>query len=206
MMLWHQNIRFKLNRLEPVFFFYRELSAENTLYLDRDGVLNKVVLRDSEISSPRIEDEIQIAEDVVHLANNRIVSDWNLVVITNQPDVSRKYIDNQFLEGINNLILKYVPVNAVFCCPHLKESMCECRKPKTGIIDRFRQDYPSAVKKECMIGDQQTDFECAQLACISFITREREYNAELVRKSEFNVSSLKQVAAMLELLKETRRT
>ena len=206
MMLWHQNIRFKLNRLEPVLFFYRKLSAENTLYLDRDGVLNKVVLRDGEISSPRIEDEIQIAEDVVHLANNRIVSDWNLVVITNQPDVSRKYIDDQFLEGINNLILKYVPINAVFYCPHLKESMCECRKPKTGIIDRFRQDYPSAVKKECMIGDQQTDFECAQLACISFITREREYNAEFVRKSEFNVSSLKQVAAMLELLKETRRT
>jgi histidinol phosphatase-like enzyme len=103
-----------LNRLEPVFFFYRELSAENTLYLDRDGVLNKVVLRDSEISSPRIEDEIQIADDVVYLANNRIVSDWNLVVITNQPDVSRKYIDSRFLEGINNLILKHVPINAVF--------------------------------------------------------------------------------------------
>ena len=78
--------------------------------------------------------------------------------------------------------------------------MCECRKPKTGIIDRFRQDYPGAVKKECMIGDRQTDFECAQLACINFITREREYNSELVRKSEFKVSSLEQVATMLEVI------
>ena len=198
MTLYRPGMHFKFSNLEPEIFLYRELSAKNTIYLDRDGVLNEVVLRGNEISSPRYENEIKLASDIAYLANQIIVSDWNLVIVTNQPDVSREYIDRQFLKVINNLILKHVPINVMLFCPHLKESFCECRKPKTGMIDKFRQDYPQAVNEEFMIGDSLTDFECSQLAHINFIARERKYNTELVRKSKYKVSNLIQIPTILE--------
>ena len=44
----------------PYIFYYKKPKLKNTLYLDRDGVLNEVVMRGEELSSPRLIDELNI--------------------------------------------------------------------------------------------------------------------------------------------------
>ena len=87
----------------PFVFRLKEPQASNTLYLDRDGVLNEAVIRGAEISSPRNLHELNICNDIDSLARPNIVENWNLVIITNQPDISRKLINLNFILGQNLL-------------------------------------------------------------------------------------------------------
>ena len=61
---------------EPIVFELKVPKAINTLYLDRDGVLNEAVIRGKEISSPRNIKELKIASDISALASANIVRNW----------------------------------------------------------------------------------------------------------------------------------
>ena len=90
---------------KPIVFRFNNPVSPNTLYLDRDGVLNEAVIRGSEISSPRNLKELKISSDIVALASPNIVKNWNLVIVTNQPDISRGLIDLTFVDEINSKIV-----------------------------------------------------------------------------------------------------
>jgi hypothetical protein len=48
---------------------YNQPKYKNTLYLDKDGVLNVALLRSGKLSSPRNIDEIKLKEDLHVIAN-----------------------------------------------------------------------------------------------------------------------------------------
>ena len=83
---------------EPIVFKFKNPETPNTLYLDRDGVLNEVVIRGKEISSPRNLEEFKLSLGMSALASPNFVKNWNLVIITNQPDISRGLIDLNFVD------------------------------------------------------------------------------------------------------------
>ena len=164
---------------EPIVFRFKNPEAPNTLYLDRDGILNEAVIRGTAISSPRNMKELKISNDIIALTSPNIVKNWNLVIVTNQPDISRGLIDLNFVDEINSKIIAILPINVVYVCPHQREDACSCRKPKIGMIEQFRLDYPDIKGNELFIGDRESDFDCAQRAKIPFIQRKRAYNADL---------------------------
>lgn len=140
----------------------------NTIYLDKDGVLNRAIRRNNKISSPRRNNEIEIKKDLTSIkqfAKNK----FNLVIISNQPDVSRKLINKKFLYYNLKLIKKHIPICSALICPHLKSMKCDCRKPKDELIRIFRGQFPNSTKKELFIGDQPTDQKCALNLKIKFI-------------------------------------
>ena len=55
--------------MDPIYKFYKEPQFENTLYLDKDGVLNIALLRLNKLSSPRKVDEIKIKKDLNVIAD-----------------------------------------------------------------------------------------------------------------------------------------
>jgi D-glycero-D-manno-heptose 1,7-bisphosphate phosphatase len=163
---------------DPLIFSLRPLVSENTLFLDRDGVLNHAVMRGSEISSPRSLNEFRIAEDIDALATPEIVRYWNLVIVSNQPDISRGRIDIEFLKEIHKMLNRRIPLNEVYICPHQQLDGCLCRKPGIGLIQLFRHNHPNLKGKECMVGDRICDRDCAIKAGISFVLRKRPYISE----------------------------
>ena len=66
----------------PLIYRYRSMRAANTLFLDRDGVLNDEVIRGSEVSSPRCLEEVRIACDIDALGKPEIVENWRLVMVS----------------------------------------------------------------------------------------------------------------------------
>jgi D-glycero-D-manno-heptose 1,7-bisphosphate phosphatase len=174
----------------PIVFRFKNPEAPNTLYLDRDGILNEAVIRGTEISSPRNMKELKISSDIVALTSPNIVRNWNLVIVTNQPDISRGLIDLNFVDEINNRIIAILPINVVYVCPHQHEDACSCRKPKIGMIEQFRLDYPEININELFVGDRKSDFECAQRAQITFVLRKRDYNTDLYDLSDSAIDDL----------------
>lgn len=170
---------------EPMVFSFRPVKATNTLFLDRDGVLNHAVLRKSEISSPRSLDEFKIADDIDALAVPEIVQHWNLVLVSNQPDLARGEIDLVFLKEIHEIISHRIPLNEVYICPHQQSDGCTCRKPRMGLIQRFRNNHPELNGKECMVGDRISDWNCALKAKIPFVLRKRPYSTKLTKLTAY---------------------
>ncbi|MBI4056614.1 MAG: HAD-IIIA family hydrolase [Elusimicrobia bacterium] len=187
--------------MTPLVFLLKPPTSPNTLFIDRDGILNHAVTRGTEISSPRSMEEFKITEDIEALVP--ISRDWNLVVITNQPDITRGLIDDKLLRHFHERFLKHVSLNVVYACPHLKTDGCGCRKPAIGMIQKFRKDFPEAQKKEWFVGDGQRDKECAAAAHMPFILRKRPYNLDLVPSTQFVIDQLWDLPATLSKNKLT---
>ncbi len=94
-------------------------------------------------------------------------SGFVLIMVTNQNGIgSEKFPENDFWIPQNAMMemLKEVGVSfeEVFICPHFREDNCNCRKPKTGMIDDYLATNDIDLDSSYMIGDRDTDLEFAQ--------------------------------------------
>ena len=154
--------------MDPLIFDIKSPIYENTIYLDKDGVLNTAFFRESKLSSPRRIAEVIIKKDlkdIYDFSNKK----FNLVIISNQPDLARGLIDENFLRENVDMISKYLPIDQALFCPHTGNSKCNCRKPRPGLIKEFRKLFSNNHNRELFIGDQISDEKCAFHLNIPFI-------------------------------------
>ena len=72
-----------------------------TILLDRDGIINKVVMRDGKVSSPHNVDEFLFAEGIDEFVSRLKEKSISFAIISNQPDVARGLISKYDLESMN---------------------------------------------------------------------------------------------------------
>jgi len=150
--------------------------SNNLIYLDRDGVLIEPVMRGNIVSSPRRIKEIKICNDAVSFCAKLKSIGFILIVISNQPDLGRGLIDLDFIDATNQIISKVIDIDFFVYCPHQEFEQCNCRKPKSGMINYFRTNYCPMPAKEFMVGDRVVDFDCASAAKIQFILKQQPYS------------------------------
>jgi D-glycero-D-manno-heptose 1,7-bisphosphate phosphatase len=145
------------------------------IILDRDGVLNKLIVRpDGSLDSPMSLDEIEIFPWVIEQLKILNKKNYGLVIATNQPAAAKGKIPekklfeiyNKIYFDIYNGIIKRenrTDVFDTFACWHKSEDNCNCRKPKTGLLDQIFEKYPQYDKtKSWMVGDRATDVICGK--------------------------------------------
>jgi D-glycero-D-manno-heptose 1,7-bisphosphate phosphatase len=151
-------------------------SNDKLIYLDRDGVLIEPILRNGIVSSARTVAEIKLCNDAIYFCGKLNSAGYTLIVVSNQPDISRGLIDLEFIFQTNNIINKYINIDFYLYCPHQDFEKCLCRKPKPGMINYFRNNYSPTPAKEIMIGDRIVDYECAKSAGINFLLKCQPYS------------------------------
>ena len=53
--------------------------------------------------------------------------------------------------------------DAIYCCPHVREDNCDCKKPKAGLIDSAKKDFDISIEKSYVVGDMgMNDMKLAQ--------------------------------------------
>ena len=129
--------------------------------LDRDGVINRD-LPGSVCSSSDFEMLPGAGEAIAEL--NR--KGYHVLVITNQACVGRDDLTAAGLEAIHLLMQRQVArhggnIERIYVCPHVDEDHCDCRKPRTGLVDRAYEDYGFERAETWMIGDSERDIEAA---------------------------------------------
>jgi len=127
----------------------------DTLFLDRDGVLNKKIENGYVLDFDQIE-IIAGVKEFLQIAANHF---RRIVVVTNQRCVGLGLLSSEKLLLINNNINQLTGslVDRFYVCPHLDEDICSCRKPKTGLFLIAQKDYNIDFKRSWMIGDSETD-------------------------------------------------
>lgn len=169
---------------------------KNNLFLDRDGVINRSILREEKISSPRSLSEFSFNLGVEVFSSTYIRNNYNLIIITNQPDIERKIINLNFIEKVNNKISKLIDYNIMYICPCTVESNCKCRKPKTGMIDSYFEEFGRG-ENDFYIGDQESDLIVAKKTSLKFILKIHEYNKNIFDHSDYKITNLTEILEII---------
>lgn len=134
------------------------------ILLDRDGVINEE--SPAFIKSPDEFLPIEKSLDAIALLNQ---NGFNVAVITNQSGLARGLFDEKTLNAIHQKMCDEVAkvggkIEAVYFCPHQASDLCECRKPKGGLLKQFAADYDVDLSEIYFIGDSLRDIQAAQNA------------------------------------------
>ncbi|WP_235299164.1 D-glycero-alpha-D-manno-heptose-1,7-bisphosphate 7-phosphatase [Portibacter marinus] len=132
-----------------------------TLFLDRDGTINKRLHKD--YVKNYIEFEfIEGVLDAIPIMN-RIFE--RSIIVTNQQGVGKKLMTERDLRQIHVKMLEEITENGgyvdeIYYCPGLDSEKPECRKPEIGMALQAVKDFPNInLKKSIMIGDTLTDMQ-----------------------------------------------
>jgi D-glycero-D-manno-heptose 1,7-bisphosphate phosphatase len=140
----------------------------NAVFIDRDGIINKVFIRNGLPYPPKNIEELTILDGVTEAIKKLKLNDILPIVVTNQPDVSRGIIKKSEVENINKLISNLTGIEFFFTCFHDESDNCPCRKPKPGLL-RAADQLNIDLNKSFMVGDRWKDIEAGQAAgCTNF--------------------------------------
>jgi D-glycero-D-manno-heptose 1,7-bisphosphate phosphatase len=175
-----------------------ESTKKKAIFLDRDGVINNAVIRDGKPYPPSGLDEISINEGVK--PSLRILHDMGflLIVITNQPDVSRNRITKESVESINAFLKKNLPLDEIKVCYHDNSDQCECRKPKPGQLIEASKQYNIDLAKSFMVGDRWSDIEAGKRAGCKTIFIDNGYLEKKPEKPDFTIKKFNEIINIIK--------
>ena len=114
-------------------------------------------------------DKVKLIEGAVE--GLRLLSDkgFLLVIITNQSGIGRGYFTEKDMEDVNSrlrmeLRTKGADFNALFYCPHTPLDLCNCRKPRPGLILQAASEHDLDLFSSFTIGDQESDVQAGKSA------------------------------------------
>jgi D-glycero-D-manno-heptose 1,7-bisphosphate phosphatase len=176
--------------------------ARRAVFLDRDGVINRVVVRNGMPYPPSGVEEFELYEDVRDGCARLKAANFLLVVITNQPDVGRGIQSREAVEAMNLKMQSAVPLlDRIEVCYHAGERYgqpCDCRKPRPGLILHATAELSIDPKTSYVIGDRWRDIDCAHAAGCRAILIQRGYKESLREAPDFTVANFNEaVSAVL---------
>jgi len=167
----------------------------SAVFLDRDGVINEVVVRDGKPTSPRTLDEFRFVDGITEALERLRVAGYRLFVLSNQPDVARGLLHQSVLERMTRRIVTALPVERVLTCVHDEKDGCACRKPRPGMLHEVAAAEGIQLSRSFMIGDSWKDVQAGRTAGCRTILLRREYNDGV--EADHAVASLKEAVDLI---------
>jgi D-glycero-D-manno-heptose 1,7-bisphosphate phosphatase len=165
---------------------------KKALFLDRDGIINEVVLRDGIVSSPRHLDELKIIPEAIALAEAAKQLGYFVVLITNQPDVSRGKMTRYQLQKIHRKIGELIPLDHIEVCMS-SDPACFRRKPNPGMLLQSGKKFSIDLSLSFFVGDSQRDVDAGNRAGVKTILYQTDYNKNSHGRAHFNCNSIKEI-------------
>ena len=178
--------------------------GKRAVFLDRDGVLNRPIVRDGRPYPPIGLDEFELYPDVAEGCRQLKEAGFVLVVVTNQPDVGRGTQSCESVEAMHAKLRAALPcLDAIEVCYHAGSNhgeSCECRKPKPGMLLRASASGGIDLKRSFLVGDRWRDIDCARAAGCGAIFIDHGYEEALREDPDVIVSTFGEaVSAILDL-------
>lgn len=148
--------------------------SQKYAFLDRDGTL---IFEPKDTFQVDSVEKLKILEGVLVALKKLISQGYKLVMVTNQNGIGTESFALENFEKPQAKLLKIFKENGIefdgiFVCPHFKEDNCNCRKPKTGLVDKFFAENDVDLMNSFMCGDRDTDRQFAENLGIKYVPME----------------------------------
>lgn len=140
------------------------LRVNRAVFLDRDGVINRAIVRGGRPYPPLTVDEMEflpgVAEATAILSN----AGFRLIVVTNQPDVATGVQRLEVVEAMHARLRREFPIDDIRVCYHVDRDGCMCRKPKPGMLLDAAAEWSIDLTSSFMVGDRWRDIGAGKAA------------------------------------------
>ena len=178
------------------------VNHSKAIFLDRDGVLNNVVItKDNIIRPPYLRQDLKIKyRNIFNL--KKYENKYLLFIVTNQPDIKKGLQTEEFNHYINQRIQKLLKITEIKTCTCFEyESDCNCYKPKPEMILQLKKKWKIDLKKSFFIGDRWRDINCGFNSKCKTIFIKQKYNINdlTIVKPNYTVSNLNNINKIIPL-------
>lgn len=137
---------------------YPHVDNSWTLFLDRDGVINKKL--NGYVTNIN---EFEFLPGAIEAISEATDLFGRIIVVTNQQCIGKEIISHSDLQSIHNFMIKHIEdsrgyIDQIFYCPNLVSEESPNRKPNPGMGLAAKEMFPDInFKKSIMIGDSPSD-------------------------------------------------
>ena len=195
---------------------------KRALFIDRDGVINRMVRYQDGFDSPLSPNEVKLVtgvEKVIKFANGRRIP---VIEISNRPQVAKGKTTKQMSKKVENKIHKLLKdkgarIDMSYICPHHPNAIllelriiCDCRKPKPGLLLKAAKENNIDLKKSVFLGDKATDVKAGKLAGCKTVLFLHDNDEPLKvkdakkAKADYKVKSMREALSLAKKLLKTR--
>ena len=168
--------------------------SRGAVFLDRDGVINRPVIRDGKPYPPTRVEELEVLPHVRQALVRLHDAGFRLVVVTNQPDVARGTQRREVIDTMHARLAAALPIDEFRVCDHDDRDGCVCRKPKPGLLEAAAQEGGLDLAASFMVGDRWRDMEAGRRAGCTTIFIDWGYEERRPEHPDVIVQSLPDAA------------
>ena len=174
------------------------------VFLDRDGTLNRQIIRDGKPYPPNTLAEFELFPGVPEACAALAAAGFILVVATNQPDIGRGTQSAAVVESMHAHLLALVPsLTRIEACyapgtAHSPDLPADPRrKPAPGMLLDAARLLDLDLRRSWMIGDRWRDIDCGKRAGVRTVFIDFGYDEALHAPPDFTVQSFPAAAAII---------
>jgi len=137
------------------------------VFIDRDGTLTDEV---GYVNHPKRLRMLPRSAEAIRRLNKAGIA---AVVVTNQTGIARGYFSAEVLAAVNASLVAQLKeegahLDGVYVCPHHPTEgappyrmVCDCRKPKPGLLLRAASELGLDLGRSALVGDKPSDLAAA---------------------------------------------
>jgi D-glycero-D-manno-heptose 1,7-bisphosphate phosphatase len=169
-------------------------ATNRAVFLDRDGVINRAVLREGKPYPPLGIETLRLLPGVREACRSLREAGFLLILATNQPDIGRGTANATEVSTIHTYLQRYLRLTDVKVCPHDDAAECDCRKPKPGLLLAAARDWGIDLAASYFVGDRWRDVEAGQRAGCRAVFIDYHYREQRPEAPFLTVRSLRDAA------------
>ena len=174
------------------------LQKNKAFFFDRDGILNKSIVKNRKPYSPRFPRELILNREILSFIKKLKKKGFLIFVVSNQPDMKNGKLSNYSLKVMNSIIKKYFLIDEIYICPHGKNDNCACRKPKPGMLVQASKKWNIDLKKSFLVGDRCKDIMAGTIINCTTIFIDYNYQEPKPKNNDYNFSSISNMIKSIE--------
>jgi imidazoleglycerol-phosphate dehydratase/histidinol-phosphatase len=137
--------------------------TEPVLFLDRDGTL----IEEPDDFQVDALAKVRLVRGVIPALLELAAHGYRFVMVSNQDGLgTAAFPEAQFRECQEHVLALFssqgITFDEILICPHLPEDVCECRKPRTGLLTRYLARTSIDLARSGVVGDRETDLQLAE--------------------------------------------
>ncbi len=172
--------------------------ARAAVFLDRDGVLNEVDVRDGTPHPPTGVERMRLLPGVTKACHRLRDLGFALVVVTNQPDIARGKQTRDEVDRMHDVLRGWLPLDEIVVCAHDDVDDCQCRKPRPGLILDAAARLGLQLAQSFCVGDRWRDVEAGKRAGVKAIFVDRGYGERRPADPDAVVANLPDAVKIIE--------